>query len=300
MSSFVLLSGQLLKDIPWSVLSEVIMHLNNPSPLRNNWKAVAAELSLSFQTVQSLDHHVSGGMTEGVLQIMFQRKMTVQDFANMMEKIQRPDIVDILIKAGLPENNIGQENKNGMVQSSWMHACIQFNDVIYKSRDILLVSALFIKKVSFSFRCWVISFTGLINTPSIHLFILSCPLWREIDPPRSVLNRPKWYAIRYDLGRVAFFSHTFEQNGSIFSWYQLIAKNQDKHLLESKSSWDDEYFICFSIGKWCLDNVVNQISFLQLSFGFSNAFSLRIFGHLSLVILKTRVRGLTIFYYHLL
>lgn len=118
MSSFVLLSGQLLKDIPWSVLSEVIMHLNNPSPLRNNWKAVAAELSLSFQTVQSLDHHVSGGMTEGVLQIMFQRKMTVQDFANMMEKIQRPDIVDTLVKAGLPENNIGKENKNGMVQSS--------------------------------------------------------------------------------------------------------------------------------------------------------------------------------------
>lgn len=118
MYSLVLLSGQLLEDIPWSVLSEVIVYLNNPSPLRNNWKAVAAELSLSFQTVQSLDHHVRGGMTEGVLQIMFQRKMTVQDFASMMEKIQRPDIVQILVKAGLPENNIGQENNNGMVQSS--------------------------------------------------------------------------------------------------------------------------------------------------------------------------------------
>lgn len=118
MSPLVLLSGQLLEDIPISVLDEVAMHLSNPSPLRNNWKAVAAELSLSFQTVQSLDHHALGGMMEGMLQIMFQRKMTVQDFANMMEKIQRPDIVEILVKAGLPENNIAQENENGMVQSS--------------------------------------------------------------------------------------------------------------------------------------------------------------------------------------
>lgn len=105
--------GQLLKDIPASVLSEVVMHLNNPSPLRNNWKAVAAELSLSFQTVQSLDHHAPGGMMEGVLQIMFQRKMTVRDLANMLEEIQRPDIVEILVKAGLPENNIRVEKTNG-------------------------------------------------------------------------------------------------------------------------------------------------------------------------------------------
>ena len=118
MSSLVLLSGQLLEDIPSSVLDEVVLHLNNPSPLRNNWKAVAAELSLSFHTVQSLDHHARGGMMEGILQIMFQRKMTVLVFANMMEKIQRPDIVEILVKAGLPESNIAQENKNGMVQSS--------------------------------------------------------------------------------------------------------------------------------------------------------------------------------------
>ena len=118
MSSLVLFPGQVLKDIPTSVLSEVVMYLNNPNPLGNNWKALAAELSLSFQTVQSLDHHAPGGMMEGVLQIMFQRKMTVRDLANMLEKIQRPDIIEILVKAGLPDNNIRREKTNGMVQSS--------------------------------------------------------------------------------------------------------------------------------------------------------------------------------------
>ena len=117
MSLLVLLPGQVLQDIPASVLREVLMYLNNPSPLGNNWKAVAAELSLSFQTVQSLDHHGSGGMMEGLLQIMFQKKMTVRDLANMMEKIQRPDVVEILVKAGLPENNSWQNKTNGTVQS---------------------------------------------------------------------------------------------------------------------------------------------------------------------------------------
>ena len=105
------------------------MYLNNPSPLRNNWKAVAAELSLSFQTVQSLDHHAPGGMMEGVLQVMFQKKMTVLDLANMLEKIQRPDVVDILVKAGLPEDNIRQEKTNGMYSLvEYMHP-IQWYDV---------------------------------------------------------------------------------------------------------------------------------------------------------------------------
>ena len=101
------------------MLSEVVMYLNNPSPLRNNWKAVAAELLLSFPTVQSLDHRGRGGMMDGVLEIMFQKKMTVQDFADMLEKIQRPDIVGILVKAGLPERNFPPvENTNGMVHCS--------------------------------------------------------------------------------------------------------------------------------------------------------------------------------------
>jgi len=93
------------------------MYLNNPSPLGNNWKAVAAELSLSYQAVQSLDHHGPGGMMEGVLKIMSQRKMTVRDLANILEKIQRPDVVEILVKAGLPENDIREDKTNGMVQS---------------------------------------------------------------------------------------------------------------------------------------------------------------------------------------
>lgn len=106
-------SGQVLQDIPVSVLSEVFMYLNNPSPLGNNWKAVAAELSLSYQAVQSLDHHGPGGMMEGVLKIMSQRKMTVRDLANILEKIQRPDVVEILVKAGLPENDIWEDKTNG-------------------------------------------------------------------------------------------------------------------------------------------------------------------------------------------
>lgn len=91
------------------------MYLNNSSPLRNNWKAVAAELSLSYPTLQSLDHHGNGGMMDGVLEIMFQKKMTVQDLADIMEKIQRPDIIEILVKAGLPERNIRPDgNTNGI------------------------------------------------------------------------------------------------------------------------------------------------------------------------------------------
>lgn len=84
---FVLFLGQLLKDILWFVFSEVIMYFNNFSLFRNNWKVVVVEFLLSFQIVQSLDYYVLGGMMEGVFQIMFQRKMIVQDFVNMMEKI---------------------------------------------------------------------------------------------------------------------------------------------------------------------------------------------------------------------
>ena len=106
---------QPLKDIPPSALSELVMLLNNPSSLRNNWKAVAAELSLSFQTVQSLDHYGPGGMMNGVLEIMFQKQMTVRHLVNMLKRIERPDIMEILIKAGLQENSVRQGNVNGMV-----------------------------------------------------------------------------------------------------------------------------------------------------------------------------------------
>ncbi|KAJ7370418.1 hypothetical protein OS493_032308 [Desmophyllum pertusum] len=54
-------------------------------------------------------------MMDGVLDIMFQRKTTVQNLADMLEKIQRPDIIEILIKAGLPKSNVqcGNTNDNG-------------------------------------------------------------------------------------------------------------------------------------------------------------------------------------------
>jgi len=39
-----------------------------------------------------------------------------------MEKIQRPDIVEILVKAGLSENNIRKEKTNGMLKSYRIHA----------------------------------------------------------------------------------------------------------------------------------------------------------------------------------
>ena len=83
---------------------------------------MAAELSLCFQTIQSLDYHGSGGMMEGVLEIMFQKRMTVQDFAGVLEKIERPDIVDVLIKAGFPESNIQHRSSNGMIHRSWIPA----------------------------------------------------------------------------------------------------------------------------------------------------------------------------------
>ncbi|XP_078376574.1 uncharacterized protein LOC144659920 isoform X2 [Oculina patagonica] len=129
--------GQILKDVPPSVLSEVVMYLNNPSPLGNNWKAVAAELSLSFPTIQSLDYHGDGGMMDGVMEIMFQKKMTVQDLADIMEKIQRPDIIEILVKAGLPERNIrpdGNTNDNGNLDG--LRSSNDLKDVTIATPDI--------------------------------------------------------------------------------------------------------------------------------------------------------------------
>lgn len=97
---------QLLKDVPSSTLSELVMLLNNPSPLRNNWKAMAAEMSLSFQTVQSLDYYGADGMMNGVLEIMFQRAKTVRHLVDMLRNIQRPDVIAILVKAGLQEGDV--------------------------------------------------------------------------------------------------------------------------------------------------------------------------------------------------
>ena len=82
------------------------MLLNNPSPLRNNWKAMAAEMSLSFQTVQSLDYYGADGMMNGVLEIMFQRAKTVRHLVDMLRNIQRPDVIAILVKAGLQEGDV--------------------------------------------------------------------------------------------------------------------------------------------------------------------------------------------------
>jgi len=97
---------QKLSDIPSSVLSDIVMCLNNPSPLGNNWRALADELLLSYQTVQSLDYHGPGGMMAGVLEIMFHRKVTVGKFKQLLEKMERLDVIEILIKAGFPANTI--------------------------------------------------------------------------------------------------------------------------------------------------------------------------------------------------
>lgn len=107
-------SEQLLKDVPSSTLSELVMLLNNPSPLRNNWKAMAAEMSLSFQTVQSLDYYGADGMMNGVLEIMFQRAKTVRHLVDMLRNIQRPDVIAILVKAGLQEGDVHLIDLSGM------------------------------------------------------------------------------------------------------------------------------------------------------------------------------------------
>lgn len=110
--------GQVLEEIPSSILSEVVLHLNSPSPLRNNWQAIAAEMMLTYQTVQNLDHHSPGGMMDGVLAIMFQRKMTVGDLVQLLVKIKRPDVVEILIKAGLPKNSVHAHEDETDVQDN--------------------------------------------------------------------------------------------------------------------------------------------------------------------------------------
>jgi len=114
--SFIL--EQKLSDIPSSVLSDIVMCLNNPSPLGNNWRALADELLLSYQTVQSLDYHGPGGMMAGVLEIMFHRKVTVGKFKQLLEKMERLDVIEILIKAGFPANTIC-ENETGMVPTAF-------------------------------------------------------------------------------------------------------------------------------------------------------------------------------------
>ena len=54
---------------------------------------------------------------DGVLAIMFQRKMTVGDLVQLLVKIKRPDVVEILIKAGLPKNSVhAHEDETGMAK----------------------------------------------------------------------------------------------------------------------------------------------------------------------------------------
>lgn len=225
----VLLSGQLLKDIPASVLSEVVMHLNNPSPLRNNWKAVAAELLLSFQTVQSLDHHAPGGMMEGVLQIMFQRKMTVRDLANMLEEIQRPDIVEILVKAGLPENNIRQEKTNGMLKSYWIDAS---SSVMWYTKAGIFCKSHFPSKEShFLFVVGLFLSQGVLKLPQ---FIRSFFFVRCGTRPTSLSAKlVKLVRHRVSSWACGLFVIIIEQNDSIFR-YTLFSKNQNKIYYRAK------------------------------------------------------------------
>ena len=72
-------------------------------------------MALPFQTIQSLDHHGPEGMMGGLLEIMFQRKMTVGDLVKILEKIERPDVLEILFEAGL-QDHTAHDNETGMMQ----------------------------------------------------------------------------------------------------------------------------------------------------------------------------------------
>ena len=94
------------------MLRQVVESLNLPSPLGNDWKGVAGEMLLPYKTVMSLDHRSSEDMMHGVLQIMFEKKFTAGDFVDLLQKIQRPDVIEIFIEAGFPRNII-HEKENG-------------------------------------------------------------------------------------------------------------------------------------------------------------------------------------------
>ena len=94
------------------MLSQVVESLNLPSPLGNDWKGVAGEMLLSYKTVMSLDHHSSEGMMNGLLQIMFENKFTAGDFVDLLQKLQRPDVIEIFIEAGFPRSSI-RAKENG-------------------------------------------------------------------------------------------------------------------------------------------------------------------------------------------
>ena len=94
------------------MLSQVVESLNLPSPLGNDWKGVAGEMLLPYKTVMNLDHHSSEGMMNGLLHIMFEKKFTAGDFVELLQKIQRPDVIEIFIEAGFPRNSI-REKENG-------------------------------------------------------------------------------------------------------------------------------------------------------------------------------------------
>lgn len=104
--------GQALKHIPSHVLSQVVESLNLPSPLGNDWKGVAGEMLLPYKTVMSLDHHSSEGRMRGILEIMFEKKFTAGDFVDLLQKIQRPDVIEIFIEAGFPRNSIREKEND--------------------------------------------------------------------------------------------------------------------------------------------------------------------------------------------
>lgn len=115
---------QKLKYIPPSALSEVVMYLNNYSPLGNNWKAIADEMLITFEAIRSLDHHGPDGMMSGVLDIMFHRKVTVGLFVQMLQRIQRPDVIDILVKAGLQGDFFQEyESDEGGLKTDEFNSC---------------------------------------------------------------------------------------------------------------------------------------------------------------------------------
>ncbi|XP_068756766.1 uncharacterized protein [Montipora capricornis] len=91
---------QKLKYIPPSILNEVVMSLNNQSPLGNDWRELAGMMLIPHETIMNLDHHGPEGRMDGVLRVMHHRKVTVGDFVQMLQTIQRPDVIEIFTKAG--------------------------------------------------------------------------------------------------------------------------------------------------------------------------------------------------------
>lgn len=90
---------QLLEEIPYSVEGSIVEMLDSPSPLGNDFKALAGHCGL---TILQINHLTENGKTTSLLQHLCEQRKTVGYLVDQLKKMDRKDIIEVI---GLKEDN---------------------------------------------------------------------------------------------------------------------------------------------------------------------------------------------------